>query len=229
MSNVQTLINRAMSLNNVDIYQYPSDVALEDFNIIYHQVEDYIKTNIGERYFWDILYTDTVIWINEYKLPSWLTWNFNEAKKIEDLSIKYKNNWDYIKPRLVYIEQLNLDISILEQNQSSEDPIYFIADDSYFIFPSVKEIVVDWIKLYWLKSLIDVWLTTTYENILWGKISHKYYHYISEWLEQFILKRQWKKQEAELAKDVFERKTLPRLIQKLWNRKTWIIKRRNPL
>jgi hypothetical protein len=90
-------------------------------------------------------------------------------------------------------------------------------------------VITDWIKLFWLKSLVDVDLTTNYEDIFWWKIPEKYYHYMSDWLDQFILKRQWKRQEAELAKDIFERKSLPQLVQKLWNRKTWILKRKNPL
>jgi hypothetical protein len=46
MSTVQTLIDRAMTKNNVDITQYPADQALQDFNIIYHQIEDFITSAI---------------------------------------------------------------------------------------------------------------------------------------------------------------------------------------
>jgi len=35
------------------------------------------------------------------------------------------------------------DLSRYETNQSETDPIYFIADDSYFIYPAPKEAVED--------------------------------------------------------------------------------------
>jgi hypothetical protein len=46
MSTVQTLLDRARILNNVDASQYPDSIALQDINYIIHQIEDYITSAI---------------------------------------------------------------------------------------------------------------------------------------------------------------------------------------
>jgi hypothetical protein len=46
MATLQKRIDRARSLNNVDTLQYTRDMALEDANIIIHQIEDFITEKI---------------------------------------------------------------------------------------------------------------------------------------------------------------------------------------
>lgn len=221
MSTLQTIIDRNRRLNFVDEYQYTNAQALEDANYRIHQIEDYITSDIWEWFFWDILKVDTtVIWQNEYSLPVISTGAFNWVPKIENISIKYQTWWDYIKAREVNRQTLDYDMSWYEVNQSESEPIYFIADNSYFIFPTPKVAIVDGIKLYWIKSLADVTLTTTYEELFGWKIPSKYYDKID--LTEFILRWQWQKEKADAEKAVFERVTLPNLVDRLWNRKVWI-------
>jgi len=42
----QTRITRARRLENVDSVQYTDAEAIEDLNIIYHQIEDFIVSEI---------------------------------------------------------------------------------------------------------------------------------------------------------------------------------------
>jgi hypothetical protein len=44
---------------------------------------------------------------------------------------------------MAYIEQYDLDVDTLEIKQTSNYPIYYIADNSFFIYPSVKEVITD--------------------------------------------------------------------------------------
>jgi hypothetical protein len=46
MSNLNTRVNRARTKNYVNSTQYTDAVALEDANIIIHQIEDYITQAI---------------------------------------------------------------------------------------------------------------------------------------------------------------------------------------
>jgi hypothetical protein len=46
MSTLQVQIDRARTSNNVDTSQYTPARALEDANIIIHQIEDYITSAI---------------------------------------------------------------------------------------------------------------------------------------------------------------------------------------
>lgn len=227
MATLQTIVDRNRRLNYVDSIQYTDVSALEDANYRIHQIEDYITSAIWEGFFWDILKTDTtVVNQSEYTLPIISTWLFNWVPKIENISIMYQTWWEYVKAREVNRQTLDYDMSWYETNQSESDPIYFIADNSYFIFPAPKTAVVNWIKLYWIKSLADVALTTTYADLFGGKIPDKYFYMID--LSEFIKRQQGKEQERELAKDIFERKTLPSLVEKLWNRKVWISVRWTP-
>lgn len=227
MATLQTIVDRNRRLNYVDSIQYTDTSALEDANYRIHQIEDYITSAIWEGFFWDILKTDTtVVNQSEYTLPVISTGAFNWVPKIENISVMYQTWWEYIKAREVNRQTLDHDISWYETNQSESDPIYFIADNSYFVFPAPKIAVVNWIKLYWIKSLADVTLTTTYANLFGGKIPDKYFYMID--LSEFIKRQQGKDRERELAKDIFERKTLPSLVEKLWNRKVWISVRWTP-
>lgn len=48
MATAQTYIDRAMRLTGTNSTQYVAATALEDLNVIYHQIEDYITEAIGE-------------------------------------------------------------------------------------------------------------------------------------------------------------------------------------
>ncbi len=231
MATAQTRIDRAMRLNSVSVSQYTPAMQIEDTNVIYHQIEDFIVSEIWEGFFWDILQpTTTVVWQSEYNFPTWLTWNFNSANKIEAISIKYTSTSSYVPAREVnrqiYTQQN--DLTVLATQQPVSDPIYFIADNSIFIYPTPLEAVTNWINWYGIKSLADITASTTDANMFNWKIPLKYYYMLSDWLAQFILATKVLKQESEIAKDIFEKKTLRSLINKLWNRKTGIQLRQSP-
>lgn len=217
-----------MTLNDVDSINYPPTIAIEDANIIIHQIEDYITSEIWEGFFWDIMSVlTTVVWQSEYNIPVITTWYFNGTPKIESISIKYSTNWDFTKAREVNRQTLEHDLSWYEVNQSDWDPIYFIADNSVFVYPVVKEAIPQAIKLYGIKSLSDVLATTDESEIFGWKIPTKYFYMISDGMSQFIKKAQWKLWEAESVKQIFEKETLPTLINKLGNRKVGISVRQN--
>lgn len=229
MSTLQTIVDRNRRINYVDSSQYTNAMALEDANFRIHQIEDYITSAIWEGFFWDIMYADaTVVDQSEYRIPVITTGSFDWVPKIEWISIQYVTDGDFIPAREVNRQTLlqEHDLSRYETNQSESDPIYFIADDSYFVYPAPLTAIVGAIKLYWIKSLADVELTTDYDDLFWWKIPQKYYYMID--LTEFIKKWQGKDVEWENAKDIFENKTLPSLVEKLWNRKVGISMRQSP-
>lgn len=224
MATLQKWITRAMRWQ-VDTIQYPLATAEEDANVVYHQIEDYITSAIGEWFFWDILTASaTVANCSEYTIPTLSTGNFNGAPKVESVSIKYTTGGEYIPARLVDRQTLlqTHDIAWYEVNQPDGDPIYFIADSSIFIYPYPKESVTDGIKYYGIKSLVDITATTTEADMFGGKIPVKYYYMISEGMKQFIFTAKGLPNESEWAKNIFEREILPSLVEKLGNRKVGI-------
>lgn len=231
MATVDKWVDRARTLYWTDTSQYDDTEALIDLNVIVHQIEDHITSEIWEGFFWDIMTADTtVVNQSEYRIPTISSGSFNGVPKIEWISIQYTSWWDFIPATEVNRQTLlqDHDLTWYETNQSTWDPIYFIADDSYFIYPYPKEAVSGWIKLYGIKSLADITLSTNEEDIFWWKIPLKYYWMITDWLEQFIREIKWEKNLAIQARNRFELQTLPSLVEKLWNRRQWISQRWTP-
>lgn len=230
MATLQKWVDRAMRWK-VNATQYPPTVQLEDAQVIYHQIEDYIISAIWEGFFWDILTASTtVVSQSEYTIPTISSGNFNAVPKVESISIQYQANGEFLPAREVDRQTLlqTHDISWYEVNQSRGDPIYFIADNSTFIYPAPLEAVTNGIKFYGIKSLSDITLTTTEENMFWGKIPVKYYYLLSDGMIQFIEKWRGKDNESEIARQRFENEKLPKLVDKLGNRKVWISLRWSP-
>jgi len=229
MATLQTRVDRARTKNYVNSTQYTDTVALEDANVIIHQIEDYITSAIWEGFFWDILSIDTTfVDQNEYTIPVISTGLFNWTSKLESISIQYETDWDFIKATEKNRETLEYDLTWYNTNTSIRYPIYFIADNSVFIYPAPSKVIVWAIKFYWIRSLADVTLATTDANLFWGKIPTKYYYLISDWLKQFIKAWQGKEDEAITARRLFEQEILPWIVEKLWNRKVWISVRGTP-
>lgn len=200
--NVQQIIDRARRLAYVDSTQYINATALEDFNIVYHDIENEI-VSLQEDFFWDIFKTDTTV-INqtEYTLPADIWSGWTSLNKNIWVSIKYKADWDYIKARRVNINNLENDLDWYAENQSEADPIYHISDNSYFVYPKPREAVVNWIKTYWIKNLADLLITDT-ELFKW-KIPSKYFHIIALGMLEFIYQSRWMLNEANNAKQRYE-------------------------
>jgi hypothetical protein len=91
--NAQDLVNRTRRLWYIDNSQYTDTQAIEDLNIIYHDIENTIITEIWEDFFWDYFISDTVIWQSEYSLPTWITWDYTSLYKSLAISIKYDNDF----------------------------------------------------------------------------------------------------------------------------------------
>lgn len=228
MATLQKWIDRAMRWE-VDSTQYLPATAIEDANIVIHQIEDYITSAIWEGFFWDILtVTTTAIWQSEYRIPVISTGLFNWTPKVESISVKYTASWDFTKARCVDRETLDYDLAYYETSQSPWVPFFFVADDSVFIYPAPLEAVTWWIKFYGIKSLADVVATTTEADLFGGKIPFKYYYLISDWMMQYIYKNRGKEVEATNARREFEQELLPKLVERLWNRKVWISVRWTP-
>lgn len=223
MSTLQTYIDDAMIAYWIDAQQYKPAQQVRDANVVYHKIEDFIVHNIWEWFFWDIATVeDTVANQNEYTFPVIPSWNFDSVQKIENISIKYETNGKFYQATPINRETITEDLSELNERYSEVKPVYFIADNSYFIFPAPKEAIAEAIKIYGIKWLRDVTASTTDANLFGWKIPKKYYSFITEGLEEFILRKQGKRAEAEEARQIFERDRLPRLAERLWNRKIWI-------
>lgn len=222
---VSALIARSRRLWKVDDYQYTNLQALEDLNIIYHDIENTIVTEVSEDFFWDYFVTDTVIWQEEYRLPKSLSWNYTSLYKSIQISIKYRNDFEeYKKAEKIYPYLLSRDLSDYKEWYSRSSPFYHISDDSFFIYPAPKESVNDWLKIYWIKNLKDLNLNSIEDDLFSWTIPTKFHYIISLWMLEFIYMAQNLTNEAINARARYERER-SKLVEYLSDRQEWIIER----
>lgn len=209
--------------------QLPTATAVQYMNIGYHKVKREI-INLKEDFFWDILLTDdTVVWQNEYTIPAWLAWNYQDVAKTMWVSIKYTDSTNYVKCDKQYQYQLTEDLDYYKTSQSQLSPFFFIADNSYFIFPAPIVAVSEWLKVYWIKNLIDIDETTTEANIFDWKIPTEYHYIISYYIRYMYYMSRWVdfKQDLINAKNDFDI-ALREITDWLWQRDMSIIYKKKP-
>lgn len=192
---VEKLIKRARRLAYVDENQYNNEQALEDLNIIYHDIENTIISDVREDYFWDYFNTDTVNWQSEYNLPEQLPWNFTSLYKSLWIAVSYNENQEApTVARRVYPYQLPRDLDWYKENQSATDPIYHISDKSVFIYPAPTKTIEWGLKIYGIQNLKDLELED--EELFNNAIPDKFFHIISLGMLEFIYQQRWMIQEA---------------------------------
>lgn len=225
--NTQNLVDRARRLAYVDSTQYSDTVAIEDLNIIYHDIENTIITEVSEDFFWDYFTADTVIWQEEYNLPTWLSGNYTSLYKSLAISVKYSADTDYIKWERQYPYLLPQDLSHYKTNQPKSKPFYHISDKSYFIYPAPTEVVTGWIKIYWIKNLSDLTISSTANDIFAGSIPTKFYNIISLWMLEFIYQARWMINEANNARMRYLQER-SKLVEYLSDRDDWVYEKQEP-
>ncbi len=98
------------------------------------------------------------------------------------------------------------DDSYYMENQSQNDPFYYIKDNSLFLFPAPKTSETLSLKLEWIKWLMDLVLTSTEEEVFNNKIPKKFHAVIAMWMLEYIYQSRWMINEAINARNVYELK-----------------------
>jgi len=220
--NVQSIVTRARRLGYVDSNQYQDSQAIEDFNIIYHDIENTI-VDIQEDYFWDYFLTNTIVGQSEYLFPDLWDADYDSLYKNIALSIKYSSlDIDFSKASRVYPYQLDHDIEWYKTGQSRYKPFFYIADTSFFIYPVPTEEVSQGLKIYGIKNLSDLAITATADEIFANNIPKKFYHIISLGMLEFIYQSRGMINEAINARARYE-KEKELLVGYITSRNTWVL------
>lgn len=171
MNTPAAIIAQMRRIAKVDTSQYSDANALIDLNTLKDEFWSAIVTTVNESYNWDRWTADTVALQSEYTLPAvafdtawnkllkWISMNYD--------SETYPETWEliYVKAREINPNTLDKDWYYYTEYQSEEDPIYFIADNSFFIAPAPRTAITWGIKLTWIKKIPDYELTTTEANM----------------------------------------------------------------
>lgn len=167
MNTPQAVINQMRRICRVDTSQYTDANALIDLNTLKDEFWSSIVTTVNEDYNWERWTTDSVALQSEYTTVT-VAYNTAGTKVLKWVAINYDNTTytntgikEFVKARLVNPYTLEQDWDYYVENQSELDPIYYVADNSYFIAPAPRTAVTWGIKLTWIRKIPDWTLSTT--------------------------------------------------------------------
>lgn len=169
MSTVAQIVANSQTFAWVTSSQVSDAVTLWFVNLAYHDIEEIIRNEIDEDYFYDYFTTDTKLNQSEYNFASidptstapWIL-------KIIGVGIKYRtNDTDYNLVRSFGSGSLSNTPEWYARNQTQWDPFYIYKDSSLFVYPAPDNngdtTLVDWdtvitngLRVHCSVSLIDL-------------------------------------------------------------------------
>lgn len=157
--------------------------ALLFANIVYHELEEAIRNEINEDYFYDYFTTDTVANQTEYVLEP-QTSSTNGINKIISVGIKWNTTDTTFKPVRAYSSSGLYDtVEWTLTNQSQGDPFYIVKDTSLFIYPAPTVAVDDGLRVHASINLVNLlagWAESTV------KIPPNFHYVISLGMKRYI-------------------------------------------
>lgn len=148
--------------------QYSQAQFLLDINEAKDEFWSAVVAKLNNDRNWDSWKADNTSLISEYAMPT-VAYDTAWAKVLSWVAVNYTGDtytttWlpIYIPARLVSPDGLEHEWNYYVENQSTDDPMYMIADNSYFIAPSFREAnLADRIKLTWIRKIPDYTISTT--------------------------------------------------------------------
>ena len=202
------IIDLARDQSHVNSTQFSDAQIVKYLNRVKDNFWSYLNSANREGYNYDIFTaTTTVVNQSEYQLPA-VAWDTAWIKKVYSISINY--DWEtydtwvlkYLKAREVSPSSLAHDWNYYVNNQSADDPIYYIADNSYFVAPAPQSAVTSWVQVKGTKKIADYTASTTEANII---IPVDHHEVLVQGILPYIYKAQWKLQESSFEKAEYER------------------------
>lgn len=196
----QDIITLARDLTHTTSTQISDEQINRYLNIAYHELENEIVQKVNEDYFWDFFITDTVENQNEYTLPissSTTEW----VKKVISVWLKRtQDDTEYTKINSDSSSNFSHDIDYLKDNLSPTNSYFEVKEWSIFIYPTVEESVINWLKIESIVTLKDISNSATETDIFPNQSALRQFHYsLAIWIKQFIYSQQkefWEKDNA---------------------------------
>lgn len=209
---VPNIIDLARALTHTTSTQVTDAQALVYLNIVYHDLENTIVTDVNEDFFWDKLTTDLVAWQNEYVLPI-ASATVNWVRKISSASIKWTNDYtEYVKLNADSTNNSAYTIDQLRDNTDIWNWFYELREWSVFIYPKPESEIVWWLQLNTILALKDLTGTDTETEIFPNQSTLRQFHHIlAIWMKQYIYSQQrefWEKDNAVQEYEALKMKTV---------------------
>ncbi len=159
MPTVQKIVDLARWLWYVTTSQYIDADAIEDFNNVYHDIENDIVRFVDEDYYYDIQYTDIVANQVEYIMPQ-STSSISGFKKMKDISLKFVNDSHKVDSYVAWTKTVTLltNYSDLTAGQT----VTFVNKEGYLIWTDTVFAVI----VPWLQFVLTTWVSLIQWNLL---------------------------------------------------------------
>ena len=141
------IIAEARKLTATDSANYTDAQGIIDFNIVYQDVISDVISELDEDYFWNQIKADTVANQNEYTIDDTETSPNFRINHVNKVAIKYGANDSYTDATRINPNDMERDEDFYETNQPKTSPIYYVADNSVFVFPKPTDAVTEGLKL----------------------------------------------------------------------------------
>lgn len=192
------IISYARGLWSITTGQYPDEKAIIDFNNVFLRVVELLTQEVDEGYFGNFITSETF----ENQVETYLYDEVNKiyVNKINRVFIRYSDTDKYIQAKEVNREYLERDEEWYASNQPKESPIYYVFDNSIFVYPKPDANTTSWLKLD--ASLLpgEKDLNDTLE------INRAIKFLVAEWLLPYIFKRRLMRNDEAIATEDFEEK-----------------------
>lgn len=137
LAEIYTMSRLNTGTDNMNV---PDNVLLTITNATYRDLINTITSQVSEEFFYDEWTAPTVIGQSEYPFPVRDSTK-SGLKKVESLSIKYKNtDTEFTVALPNKITNLDKDKRWYVDNQPDSNPFYIVYDKSINIFPATKEV-----------------------------------------------------------------------------------------
>lgn len=174
---VNSLVSLTQTLSWVTSSQVSDSLTLSFANLAYHEIEELIRNDIDEDYFYDYFTADTRLNQSEYSFASIVpTATVPWILKVLSVGVMYSAaDTSYQTVRAFGTGSLYSTPEYTQVNQPNTDPFYIYKDNSIFLYPypdndgndalATGDIVVtNWLRVHCSVSLIDLvsgWAETT--------------------------------------------------------------------
>lgn len=202
---VSALYSLARTLTYTDSNQMP-DATLAIFaNVVYHDLENTIVSQVNEDFFYQEWLTNTVIDQREYTFPV-KAGTTAGLKKLLGVSLKYKTtNTEFQKLRESKLSNNSDDLAYYLDNQTEKDPFFIIWDNSVFVYPDPEEVVTGGLKLYGVSNLWDIATGGTEASV---KIPIEHHEKIAIGMMQYIYQARGLLGESTSAYNLYNQKKI---------------------
>lgn len=188
---LQAIANVREDRIHATLTNYPNAVGIKHYNRSYKKVIAKMRLT-DDEYFYENGSSNTVIWQVEYNITEIVSPNYGtvDINRIKRVFIKYSANQTYYTPcREVSPAMLDYWKDYYAVHQPKTDPIYYIQDNSVWVFPASTEVVTNW---FFIEAIIQPPALLTTDTADKVQVPERINELIEDWMVSFAMEYIWK-------------------------------------